>query len=134
MTNGAKRKLSGWGIITAALLYFDTAIWLGDYHHATQAFWATLLVTHLPWLVVPTLVLLCGKSFKRAVLFGWLMFVVSEVLFNLVYFSAYQYFGWPVPGVPGGVIAGIFFGWWPGLIAAALGSGYKAGVTRLWPL
>jgi hypothetical protein len=133
MTNASKRIAVAWTLITAPVLLFGVSWLMGSGCPSTLMFWAVILASHMPFVALPFWAMFHGRK-RAAILWGWAMFFFGEAAFNAFYFTYYKEYGWPTPGVPGGVIVGLLFGWMLGFLVAQVAGAVKPIVDRVWPI
>jgi hypothetical protein len=122
LTNASAKRAIGWGAVAVIIAFFNISYFMGG---RIQMFFATYLFSHLPLFMVVFWAVfapntLTSRSFKRAVFCGWPAFLLSGILWEISYRRLYRKFGWGVPDLPGEVLAGVLFGWFPALFVAAL--------------
>jgi hypothetical protein len=122
-------------MVGAVVCFFGLSIF---HRRSDQVFLATVLLAHLPVIVVPFRFIYCEfgltpHNVTRAILFGWPAFVVSALTWEICYHSLYRRFGWSVPDLPGEFLVGLFLGWLPASFVTGVAIVTRLVVDRVLP-
>lgn len=77
--NAAKRKIVGWSLVIAPVVFFIASLLMAGRNFGGQMFWALMLVTHMPMVAVPFWAVFRGLP-SFALPLGWLMFFWERLL------------------------------------------------------
>jgi hypothetical protein len=133
MSNAKKRNALAWALIAAPVLFFDVSLMMGKACPGAQMFWALMLLTHMPFVALPFWAVFHGHR-RTGIFLGWLMFLLGEIAFNAFYFTYYKMYGWPRPGLPGGILVGLIFGWGIGWLIVTVAEEVKQMADNHWPI
>ena len=130
-SNATMRNRLGQMFLLAPIVAFLICFAIGS---SFPMFVSTYLLAHTPFLAAVVYSIFRIRSLGRVVLIGWVAWLFSAVLWEILYAALYKRFGWLSPDLPGEFLFGLAFGWIPAAIVAGIATVAKMILDRLMPV